>query len=180
MATLYELDIKPNVPTQEEIAAFEQPEVRVGQIVLFYRYGQRGRSPQMAPYLGFVQKVNRRTIEVYTTTGQRFDGVRHLADPKLRLEQAEHRENGAWDYTDQDRQEAQWKVMVEESLQAVDDGGAEKPKRGKKGDKPDATVKFQKLLLECCERLDIIEKFLAQAFSEDAERTVVEEHPEQT
>jgi len=39
-----------------------------------------------------------------TSDGQIFDAVRHLEDPKLRIN-VEHRENGAWDYTDHYKKE---------------------------------------------------------------------------
>jgi hypothetical protein len=83
-------------PSQDEIENFKMPPVRVGQPVVWHRYGEvDGRQPTVA----FVLKINARNIDLKLTSGNAIGAVRHVADPKLQLSE-EHRANGAWDYTE--------------------------------------------------------------------------------
>ena len=82
---------------------FDMPEVDEGTPVAYYPNGKRDTS---FPQLGFVIRISRsgRNLMLRTADGQVFDAVRHLEDPKLRIN-SDHRENGAWDYTDHYKKE---------------------------------------------------------------------------
>lgn len=85
-----------------ECGQYIMPTVRTGQAITYY-------DPSLADarkVIGFVTKINRtrRTISVNLPfSGGNFDLVRHVSDPKLH-ESPEHRENGAWDYSEESRE----------------------------------------------------------------------------
>lgn len=96
------LSERPNV-TQEEINAFKMPPIAQGKPVAFYPQGLRN---SQKPSVGFVVSCFDRTVTVsIPETSQKHAAVRHIDDPKLRLNAAQ-RENGAWDFCDADKQEA--------------------------------------------------------------------------
>jgi len=82
---------------------FDMPEVDEGTPISYYANGKRDTS---FPRLGFVIRISRsgRNLMLRTSDGHIFDAVRHLDDPKLRIN-SDHRENGAWDYTDHYKKE---------------------------------------------------------------------------
>lgn len=84
-------------PTSEEITEFTMPEALQGTEVSFYKNGMaEGRPPE----LGTIVRVHnsRRTVTIQIAGGTIQQSVRHLDDPKLRIN-SDHRENGAWDFT---------------------------------------------------------------------------------
>ena len=90
------------VPTQEEILLFEMPGIDLGTPVEYFPNAVRNSGE---PRLGFVVRVSRtgRKVVIRTTDGGCFDAVRHIDDPKLKLNQ-DMRENGAWDRTEYDKE----------------------------------------------------------------------------
>lgn len=81
--------------TEKEVNEFKMPEIQQGAPIRWFRYG----TARDTSILGFVQKVKARSVTVWTTEGLRYNNVRHISDPKLRLNR-EQREDGAWDFTD--------------------------------------------------------------------------------
>ena len=81
--------------TEKEIANYEMPSIREGAPVRWYRYG----TAENTAVLGFVTKVKSRSVVIWTTHGLRYDNVRHISDPKLRMD-SDQRADGAWDYTE--------------------------------------------------------------------------------
>lgn len=96
------------------IENFKMPFVRVGQPVLWFPGGQRtGKDPHVA----FVLKASTRNMTLKTIGGMRYDAVRHLDDPKLKMNE-DQRENGAWDYTDEFKaQQKRWDEIQEQLAQ---------------------------------------------------------------
>lgn len=90
----------PQLPiSNEEIQAFQMPKIEPGMTVVYYQPYQLDAAK---PTIGFVVEVSQRNIRVYVpVNGLIRDGVRHIDDPRLRIN-ADHRENGAWDYTARD------------------------------------------------------------------------------
>ena len=86
-----------DAPTNEEIYNFVMPEVVVGTPVTYYPTGMIEGSDVR---VGFIIRISRsgRNVVVRTADGGHFESVRHLDDPKLKLN-ADHREAGAWDFT---------------------------------------------------------------------------------
>jgi|TARA_R110002110_G_scaffold117190_1_gene289739 hypothetical protein len=98
---------------------FDMPEVDEGTPVSYYPNGKRDTS---FPRLGFVVRISRsgRNLMLRTSDGQIFDAVRHLSDPKLRIN-VEHRENGAWDYTDHYKKELSERENMKNRLARLED-----------------------------------------------------------
>ena len=86
-----------DAPTNEELHNFKMPEVVIGTPVTYYPTGMTEGSDVR---VGFIIRVSRsgRNVVVRTADGGHFESVRHIDDPKLRLN-ADHREAGAWDFT---------------------------------------------------------------------------------
>ena len=83
------------VPNTEN---FEMPEVVIGTPVTFYANGMvEGTEPR----IGFVVKMSRsgRNLVLRAAGGGYYESVRHIDDPKLKIN-SDHRENGAWDFTE--------------------------------------------------------------------------------
>lgn len=80
---------------EQEIINYKMPEIRVGAPVLWFANG----SAMKEAILGWVTKLGHRGIRVHLCTGVWYDSVRHMSDPKLKMNQ-DQRENGAWDYTE--------------------------------------------------------------------------------
>ncbi len=101
---------------QSAIENFQMPYVKVGQPVLWFPGGLRtGKDPHVA----FVLKASQRNMSLKTIGGMRYDAVRHIDDPKLKMNE-DQRENGAWDYTDEFKdQKARWD-LIEEQLAAME------------------------------------------------------------
>lgn len=90
--------LESQAPSEAEVLAFKTPAVRAGSFVRWYPHGYRDPQNERA---AVVTKVKTRTLSLHVlSSGQRFDVVRHVDDPKLRLNEA-HREDGAWEYTEE-------------------------------------------------------------------------------
>ena len=77
---------------------FEMPEVVIGTPVTFYATGMvEGTEPR----IGFVVRMSRsgRNLVLRAAGGGYYESVRHIDDPKLKIN-SDHRENGAWDFTE--------------------------------------------------------------------------------
>jgi len=85
-------------PTQEQILSFQMPKVEVGTALAFYPAGR----PNAHSTVGFLVRISRtgRNVMLKTVDGLVYDAVRHVEDPKLEIN-SDHRENGAWDFTDE-------------------------------------------------------------------------------
>ncbi|HHK42056.1 MAG TPA: hypothetical protein ENJ50_06515 [Planctomycetaceae bacterium] len=81
--------------SQEEILSFEMPVPPIGLPVLWY---STGFDDSRRRQIGFVRYVSARNIGITLPGGQKVDAVRHVDDPKLRLN-PEQRETGAWAFT---------------------------------------------------------------------------------
>lgn len=90
------------VPNQQEIDAFKPPRAKQGQSVVFYPSGVRN---SRTPSLGVVFYDNGRIVSLMEVAADGRilirEGVRHIDDPKLRLNETQ-RENGAWDFSPAD------------------------------------------------------------------------------
>lgn len=83
-------------PTPQQ---FEMPKVRVGQQVRYYRHAEV--NDQHPPEVAFVIKTGRRAISrLKTIDGFPRETVLHISDPRLTSTDA--RENGAWDYIEEE------------------------------------------------------------------------------
>lgn len=95
------MSMAPQITEEQtkESNEYKMPEIRIGAPVLFYPYHNLKH-----PFLGFVVSVtsSRRNVSIRTTNGHVHDGARHVTDPKLTWN-ADHRENGSWDYTDENK-----------------------------------------------------------------------------
>lgn len=79
---------------------YVMPKVRVGQLVRFYRYGER--NPEHPPEIAFVVKPGRNLITyLKTIDGIPLQGVAHIDSPRLK-ENAALKAEGAWDYTEEE------------------------------------------------------------------------------
>lgn len=94
--------------TEKEINNFEMPEIREGAAIKWYPYGTAERNA----LLGFVTRVKPRSIAVWTINGLRYENVRHVSDPKLKLNR-DQREDGAWDYSDEFKLNEEFKELRE-------------------------------------------------------------------
>ena len=84
--------------TVSNTETFEMPEVVIGTPVTFYTTGMvEGTEPR----IGFVVRMSRsgRNLVLRAAGGGYYESVRHIDDPKLKIN-ADHRENGAWDFTE--------------------------------------------------------------------------------
>ena len=74
------------------------PKVAAGTAVIFYPTGRRDSHVTVA----FLVRTSRtgRNVMLKTVDGLVYDAVRHVSDPKLEIN-SDHRENGAWDFTDE-------------------------------------------------------------------------------
>lgn len=90
--------LESQAPSEAEVLAFKSPAIRAGTFVRWYPHGYRDPQNERA---AVVTKVKSRTVSLHVfSSGQTFDVVRHVDDPKLRLNEA-HREDGAWDHTEE-------------------------------------------------------------------------------
>jgi hypothetical protein len=60
-----------------------------------------------------------RTSTISLVTGRRVDAVRHVSDPKLSLN-ADQREQGAWDFTDEHYENKMFQVQMERRVKALE------------------------------------------------------------
>lgn len=112
----------------ERMTSYKMPAITAGTIVRYFPSGTRtARRPDIAQ----VKTVSERSVVLVLTWGQQIDTVRHVDDPKLTLN-ADQRENGAWDYTDEHYQRAAWEQSVEKRLSELESGIPEKTKPASK------------------------------------------------
>lgn len=108
--------LDPNMPTQEEIDTFEMPPVLVGRIVRWYPNAQRNERTMR---IAVITKVSKRTCDLTVLAGgQILDVVRHVNDPKLRLNESQ-REMGAWDFTEEDVRRDQEILELQKKLDSM-------------------------------------------------------------
>lgn len=109
------------LPTQMDLDTFKPPRVRFGQPVAHYPKGLRDANRR--PDLGWVIRVMERYVHLYVVASSGgpmvLECVRHVDDPKLTLND-DQRVNGAWDFTDYDRDMNEWRAEVDEHFVAVE------------------------------------------------------------
>lgn len=82
----------------DPIHSFVMPRPEIGQCITWFPSGERKGGET-----SFVLNVGRRNIVLRTATGTPMETVRHIDDPKLKLN-ADQRMSGAWDFTDESKQ----------------------------------------------------------------------------
>ena len=92
---------------------YVMPHVDVGQKVLYFRYGER--DPKYT-YVGYVIDRKTGTVKIKTVDGGLFGAVRHVDDPRNRESEEARKDNGAWDYTDDEKGERLFKEEVRSKL----------------------------------------------------------------
>lgn len=92
---------------------YVMPPVRHGQVVAWYPPTGR-QEPESA----IVIRVAPRNVHLSTATRGVREAVRHVSDPKLRLN-PEQREMGAWDYTDDYKTQLQEFQQIREHIAAL-------------------------------------------------------------
>lgn len=90
--------IEAPVEAVDPIHAFQMPKPCMGQPVTWWPAGTRDLPGETA----FVIRVGRRNIILRTASGVCMETVRHIDDPKLKLN-SDQRESGAWDFTEHDK-----------------------------------------------------------------------------
>ena len=95
---------------------FDMPVPVLGTTVRWY---QSGLAESRPPGVGTVIRVFHRSLSILLPSGVRMDAVRHINDPKLQLN-ADQRECGSWDFTEDVYQRAAWEKKIEERLSAIE------------------------------------------------------------
>lgn len=115
------------------IETFEMPRCTVGLPILWYRNGVKDRtSVEMA----YMLTCGSRTAVIHSSSGRRVDAVRHIDDPKLKLN-SDQREQGAWDFTDDYKEFHRWKGDISKKLADLEARLAARSTTGaKRGPKP--------------------------------------------
>ena len=103
------------VVTQEQLDNFVMPKVEIGTTVAWYATGKSGSIPQ----IGFVIRCMPRSVHILTATSGVKEAVRHLEDPKLKLN-PEQRETGAWDFTDETKALRALITSMDERIKALE------------------------------------------------------------
>lgn len=85
--------------TQTEIENWVMPRPARGESVLWYPDGDKNKEPEIA----FVKEVSKRSI-VANINGVAWDTIRHIDDPKLKLNEYQ-RTNGGWDFISKNNEE---------------------------------------------------------------------------
>jgi len=124
---------------QETLDDFVMPRVIPGMVVRFWRGSIMTREAVAATVL----EVGARTISISTALGTRGRDCRHRNDPKL-LMNRDIREDGCWDFTEQQVADEQFREDVSRRLDEIEDklarltvdahrdaGPAEQPKEKK-------------------------------------------------
>jgi len=99
-----------------EMEDFTMPHIQGGTTVLWYPFGIRdGNKPQVA----IVTRVSGRNVNLFQMiSGANIQHSRHIDDPKLTLN-ADQRESGGWDYTDEFKDQVLWREEVARRLAAA-------------------------------------------------------------
>lgn len=100
---------------RQQIREFEMPQSPTGSPVLWYRTGRKNCEPMVA----YMLHCGGRTCQLFLTSGRRQDAVRHIDDPKLQLS-VDQRESGAWDFTQESREYAEFRRQLEERLDRLE------------------------------------------------------------
>ena len=96
------------------LSQYKMPPTRVGSSVVWYRHASRSSRPA----LGFVARysVDSQNIDILIPTeGDAVESVPHISDPRIELG-FEHSSSGAWDYTDEHKENAQIRQEIEERV----------------------------------------------------------------
>lgn len=78
------------------VNAYEMPHVGIGEAVIYHPHGIRDRQRQS---IGFVIRCAARNVTLRDATGKLRQHVGHVDDPLVRFS-ADHREDGAWEFTE--------------------------------------------------------------------------------
>lgn len=84
------------IPSEEVQLArlnYKPPSVLQGETITWYKTGARGPHSM----IGYVVRVNPRTVDVMLAGGKMFYNVRHVDDPQMDI--AEMREAGGWEHS---------------------------------------------------------------------------------
>jgi len=104
---------------RDEVSAYRMPLAVQGMAVAWYRFGRKGPDA----LLGFVQQARpgKPNVDLFVPANAfpYLDGVPHVSDPRLRLGR-EHAEFGAWDYTEDWKNQQSWKERVESRVRACE------------------------------------------------------------
>lgn len=100
--------------SQEQIMNFQMPRVRHGELVAWYPTGTRSQAPEVAQ----VFRVSGRNVHLVTATKGVKEAVRHIDDPKLKLN-SDQREMGAWDFTEAAKENAQRLEELEDEVRLM-------------------------------------------------------------
>ncbi len=112
--------------TQEELEQYVMPRPARGQQVLWYPDADRTKEPEIA----FVKGVSKRSL-VLQVNGVAIDTVRHVNDPKMKVNEFQ-RVNGGWDYPETE-------LRLQELLKRIE--SLEKAVAERMWDKPEETEK---------------------------------------
>ena len=82
---------------QEVLPPFTMPKPSRGQPILWFADANKHATPEV----GFVREIGHSSLVVYVG-GAALDSVRHINDPRLK-QNAHQRENGAWDFPENER-----------------------------------------------------------------------------
>jgi predicted transcriptional regulator len=93
-------------------AQYEMPPVSLGQRVLWFQFGDRGK----VPHIAFVIEKKRSTIKVRTVGNEVRSAIRHMGDPRLRESEEQRRDHGGWDYTEEEVEDRKFKADALERL----------------------------------------------------------------
>ena len=86
---------------QKELLEYQMPKPEVGDLVIWYRQAQRIERREQA---AIVTRVGEKVIDVFLVGvgGRVLSGVKHVSDPRLRLND-DMREDGSWDFRKSDQ-----------------------------------------------------------------------------
>ena len=88
---------RDNLVSQEDITNFKMPRPYVGQQVRWY---STGRSDPSRVNAAIVTRIVDKSIDVSVILGMAKFAVRHVGDPRLKMNEDMRRE-GAWDFTEE-------------------------------------------------------------------------------
>ena len=105
-----------NEQLHQRIQNFQMPQCTIGVPVLWFPSGRPSRQKAQVAYM---IHCGGRTVTLQLATGRRLDAVRHIDDPKLQLN-ADQREQGAWDFTDEHKAGAAFRQEARARLDAIE------------------------------------------------------------
>lgn len=108
-------------PTHEEIQTFKAPRAHFGQTVAYFVDGIKNSSRK--PELGFMYRPGERVSHIFVPTGAGGgmvrEAVRHIDDPKLRMND-DQRSEGGWDFTEYDKGLVARDAYIEKRFRAIE------------------------------------------------------------